>query len=219
MNVYAFHIDIADYGHYYTGLVDLWKENWKKHGFNPVIFDYTEINLHPLVKECYEKISAYPSSNIKEYQEGNLMRWLGYAICLERYGEGITVDTDVFNFGLTPDMLQFDKSKLTTLSDGRKSPPMSVYANTETVNTLLEILMNYKGEGIVQHNHQQISDMIIFYESFHLFQVTDFESLFDMPEWKRFPLVHFANESINRWNGSQPDNKADFIKQFLPVQQ
>jgi|GEM_PF-2662869 len=215
MNVYAFHQNITEYGDYYFGLTELWAENWKKNGFNPVIFTWDEINTHPRCKEFYDKISEYKSSNLKQYQEGNLMRWLGYAICLERYGEGFTVDTDVFNFGLRPEYIWFDKSKLTAFAKLWKSPPMSVYANKENINSILDIIYNYKGEGITVSGMQQISDMIIFYENDSLFHCLNYECLFNNPGWKKYPLIHFANDCIVRYQGEKPENKSEFIKQFL----
>lgn len=100
-------------------LLDIWTDNWKSMGFEPLIVRKEDAMSHDLYKyfdESLKKIhlKLYETSNINSYISSCWHRWLAYATIAPSNESFYVSDYDVFNTGWYP---QKTEEKLHLMSD------------------------------------------------------------------------------------------------------
>lgn len=95
-------------------LLLLWRENWSKAGFEPVVLNEYIARQHPFFKEFDEAVSKFPTVNPVHYEKSCFMRHLSMA----QIGGGILSDFDVMPNGVTPELPQFAEPHLTVYQVG-----------------------------------------------------------------------------------------------------
>lgn len=123
MKIYAYYHDIGFSGQ--DELVDLWKQNWQQHGFDPVVLSLSDAKAHPFYREFVSAITGRYRDALSMYGLHTFIAWLAFAN--QRVEQCYVSDIDVFNRSLTPDdpimpdRLHFLNRKCTCFASGRPS--------------------------------------------------------------------------------------------------
>jgi hypothetical protein len=79
-------------------LLRLWKQNWSRAGWNPIILQEHHARENPRFDFFNEHFRAKPTRFGEEYTTACAMRWAA----VSHFGGGMMVDMDVFNYGWEP---------------------------------------------------------------------------------------------------------------------
>ena len=85
--------------------VHLWRRQWSRFGFDPVIYDESLCKNHPRYQDMVDRIRHYPTVNVRRYEDVCYLRWLGAAMTARLANPGeliVQADTDVLPFDLCP---------------------------------------------------------------------------------------------------------------------
>lgn len=178
----------------YQQLARMWKESWAKHGWTPTVVSHNLARAHPYYKMINSKVRAYPSHNGRNYETGCWVRWAAAAAACKKLNSPIIMsDTDVMNYGFTPEATRGFGADIQVLD--RFGVPCMVYLTPEGAERLLAMIMEHRLPPNVSH----WSDMHFFIEillkegkihhgPWACYQYGDD----NFPDWKTAPCVHFA---------------------------
>jgi hypothetical protein len=171
------------------GLLDIWVESWKKHGWEPVISSKKDLDSHPRFQEAKDHVMILPSVNPWEYEWACYMRWLA----AEQSGSRLCVDTDTINFGFTPeDAAKLSQDKVVSLI--HNGCPAAVWMPEGYC--LLDWILKYRPEHAGKENgfpHCSDQSMFIWLceNRMDVFESVDICKQYGDNRWEQGKLVHF----------------------------
>ncbi|MDM8174790.1 hypothetical protein QT327_10545 [Olivibacter sp. 47] len=205
MKVYTYYHEIFDSLHGNSDqkqLIEVWKENWRRNGWEPVVIGLSQAKENPKYESYLKCFSKFPSKNNKEYELACLLRW----VAMEQIGEGFMSDYDVMSYGFNG----HKEGDLTFYS--KNMVPCFAYGTKQGWSRLLELFMSYEPKG-----KDHVSDQTILVEYFDSFK---FRKQYMCPEyneegnWYEYPLVHFPYARTDFY-GLSPRWK--FVREFNKI--
>lgn len=198
MNVYTYfepckQIDIEDE----TRLLLLWGDNWRAHGFNPIVLNEAIARRNPDFDAYDAAVAELPTVNPKDYERACYIRWMALA----QVGGGVMTDADVFIY---------DPKFRETLTSYESYPdvhffedfsPSCFYATREGALETCNYFANYKpdakdieGDGDDAKSH--VSDQNALRRNPTRPKITALCLLYGKPGWEHSPLVHYSTGSM-----------------------
>jgi len=169
-------------------LVEYWKKDWEKKGWEPVVLGMEHAEAHPFFTEFYQAIKKVKTTNPFSYEAACFLRHLA----MSAVGGGFMVDTDVFNLSLRPEELPQSDSPL-LLWGGHV--PCALVASAQGYEYLCRAMAPYI--------HRFSSDMYIM----SFFNIPHFGICTEPPDTSG-KIMHFAANRIGT-------DKLEFIQNFL----
>lgn len=180
-------------------LLELWKENWTQHGWEPVVLFREMTGVHPLSRELERLIARLPSTNSLEYESACWRRWLAVAVAAAAAAERmqprpavLVVDYDVLIRGAFDPGDPFFPTSYSSI----RTP--AVMMGERDANRWLEVILNQTEKGMCRHRGRlHCSDMSL------ALAVGDFWD-FDpkVEDWcpvPEAPLLHACAETMHRF--------------------
>lgn len=98
------------------GTMQVWKESWSRHGWEPVVLGVEDFKQHPAWEFYDAATDKLPTFNNRIYERACYRRWMA----MGPVGGGLMTDYDVVNRGLTPEKFAgHSLPELTLLCEGR----------------------------------------------------------------------------------------------------
>lgn len=187
-------------------LIELWKTEWSKAGYRPIVLGRGDAEKHPQYKKLLKVFESFPSINPKGYDLACWLRWLAVSAA----GGGWMSDYDCYpleaRFGDQCADFEF-------FSGNDRDPfiPCIVRGSAEAYDGVLQMFANHKHDG------KHTSDMLVFTNSKTYPANVSFHAHRTVREygesgWKNGPAVHFSNHSMSP-HGFSPRWK--YIPQLL----
>lgn len=85
----------------FTPMLALWHRSWSMHGWKPIVLGMEDARAHPDFLNVLCHVDRLPTINPKQYTVNDFLRWLAMD---QLEGGGLHVDSDVINYGFTPDL-------------------------------------------------------------------------------------------------------------------
>ena len=176
-----------------TRLIELWKVNWKRSGWEPVVLDETHARKHPDYEDLVVKLRNLPSINPEGYELACYLRYLAVAAM----GGGFMSDFDLFNYGFPrqdpyPRITLFARPAVPCLVSGPAEGYLQIvrmFANYTPVES--DRIWSAKRNEYVPH----VSDMHLlqkFPNSHGSVHAVD-EPLSRPDPWERASLIHWSH--------------------------
>jgi hypothetical protein len=156
MNIYTYYDNVLDMlSDTQLELIEIWKESWRKNGWNPIVLDNSYLNC---LDDEIDYLKKLPSVNPENYEMSCFLRWNAMA----NVGGGWMCDYDVINCGFSPS----DAENYESMSILQMNVPCLVYGTAEDYNKIFKIFstqsLNFttsikKEKGELEH----VSDMIV----------------------------------------------------------
>lgn len=176
-----------------VNLLQLWIQVWQANGWEPVVVGLDLAITHPKYQQMEEKIKALPTVNDRKYERVCFLRWLAFA----QVG-GLIADYDVFPRVPYPPEAFEDKD---VFVNGTQTCACGFISGTkEDLEKIVDTIIEYKPDQLdVCGGRPHVSDMtIIIRKREELFKkLTTISSIFGLPGWETYPLVHFANQGMD----------------------
>jgi hypothetical protein len=148
MNIYTYYDEVLENQ---IEIIEIWKESWRKNGWNPIVLDQQSINCSDVEIEYLENL---PSVNPKKYEMACFLRWNA----MSNIGGGWMCDYDVINLGFSPD----DSKKYESVSILQGHVPCLVYGTSEDYMDIFRIFATESMSFItMEDNRPHTSDMIV----------------------------------------------------------
>lgn len=181
------------------GVIRLWAESWKRHGWKPRVLTDRMVRSHPRFAEFSAAINCFPTVNSRAYENACYLRWLA----LQGVGGGWMTDYDVINFGFKP---RRGKGPVEMLDC--TYVPCAVWANSVGSLAVTQLIRHFR-PGKASH----VSDMMIFKSEFdkQTFGKPGIACVeFNVSGWDKAPLVHFPAGKVHGF-----PSKAEAIQSAL----
>jgi hypothetical protein len=156
MNIYTYYDNVLEISsEVQLELIEIWKESWRKNGWNLIVLDKSYLNCSDIEMSYLEKL---PSVNAKNYEMACFLRWNAMA----NVDGGWMCDYDVINCGFLP----VDAEKYKSMSILQRNIPCLVYGTSDDYNRIFKIFttqsLNFttfikKEKSKLEH----VSDMIV----------------------------------------------------------
>ena len=180
-------------------LLLLWRENWAKAGFEPVVLNEYVARQHPYFEEFDAAVSKFPTVNPVAYEKACFHRWLALA----QVGGGTMADYDCWNRSCTvEDAEAIDLDFTTFYQRGANGVlvPCLVSAGAEDCLWLCEKFASYVPteldvEGQRPHLSDQNCLQPIIKANPGRFKCTPIVTGYGEEGWKDAKAVHFSNGS------------------------
>ena len=95
MKIHCFYHPLGNQDHL---VIELWRQSWQDHGWDPVILGIDEAQKHPRFEQFKSAVLKLPTINGRDYETMCYLRWLAMAM----QGPGWFTDYDVMNYGFKP---------------------------------------------------------------------------------------------------------------------
>lgn len=165
-------------------LIELWKDAWRKAGWQPHIMRLVDCLLHPKFIPLLAKANTLPNTGHELYHRICILRWLAFS-----HVGGVLADYDVFPKGPVP---QFPDHISTNCN--ADIHPGFVVAPKSWCERFVDEIISYR---VPEDKTGTVCDQEIMMTTPNLFdQVHDLCRIFGEPSWKEKPLVHFAIGSL-----------------------
>ena len=185
MNVYSYFEHLNDLA---LPVIDLWKETWSRHGWNPIVLGESDFKAWPSHAEFDEKVSKLPTVNGFEYERACYRRWGAMVVV----GGGLLGDYDVINFGFKPTDLPDCGDKCLMM----EAAPGLTLGSKRSFELACEVFMNYIPDASdVYQGKPHTSDMFITDKLLNkgLFERRIIGRQFGDLNWEHSTLVHFPS--------------------------
>lgn len=190
--VFTYYDPIPTWNH--REIVNIWKHNWNKAGFRPIVMNRRVAKRHPMFGNFLTRIRTFPTVNDPRYEEACYIRWLAFEVMLDICpdGRGTMSDYDVFNNGFDERHMGREDIVLHELT----RVPCLVTANKAGARRIVEFIMSREPD----HSTGHYSDMYAFKESDwpitgHCLEFG--EKRGEIP-WRKAPTIHAASGAIQR---------------------
>lgn len=178
-------------------LLLLWRENWAKAGFEPVVLNEYIARRHPFFAEMDAAVSKFPTVNPPAYERGCMIRHLAMA----QVGGGILCDHDVFNRSCTPDQAKdIDMDVITIYQRGANGVlvPCLTSGGPEAYLALCKRFASYVPmqddvEGGKGHCSDQSILQKLIAETPEQFKCTPIVTGYNELGWETAKAIHFSN--------------------------
>jgi hypothetical protein len=181
----------------YQKLASLWKRSWERNGWTAAVIGEQMARKHPFSRLIYEKTRRFPSHNGRNYEAGCWVRWAAAAASATLIDAPVVMaDTDVINYGLTPEQLSQHKLGDFHVLD-RFGVPCMVYMTPRGAEWFVEQIVAVQFPA--DRNHY--SDMLFMIEEFigkkhekvqHGPWLCYAYGDNNFPDWQKAPCVHFS---------------------------
>lgn len=163
-------------------LIEIWKREWSRCGWVPVVLGYDDAAKHPKFSEAEWIFSAFPSSNPDGYDLACFNRWLAMSVV----GGGWMSDFDVL-----PVNPQFNPTQKIEFFSGNKRDPLIpclVHGSKAGYEEVISHFMAHIPKG------DHTSDMVALRD----FQGETYGGVLEYgdPGWQFAKAVHFSNHSM-----------------------
>lgn len=183
--------------HVELALIDLWKMNWKRRGFEPVVLGREDAMKHPFYEDSIALISDLPSVNPKGYDLACYLRWLAVGAREETFV--LMSDYDVMNYTFEPVR---DNRQLTIYE---KHVPSLVSGAPHHFVEQYERFVTYEFDPTLDKHDgkDHCSDMTIIESGDTGAVMLDVVKHYGEPGWESAPAVHYNNGSMGP-SGKKP---------------
>jgi hypothetical protein len=175
-------------------LIELWKWNWKRNGFDPVVLGVYEAQRSPIYKAFRDAILKFPTPNPAGYDEACWLRWLAYA----GLGDDMVLasDYDCMGYGFEP--FGTDTARINMFAGW---VPCFVMARPEIIFEMCNMMMSstpdkwdeFQGHQIYEDQHWFCHAMK---ELPALFNPIPAVKEFTEPGWEKALVVHYNNHNM-----------------------
>lgn len=181
-------------------LIELWKTEWSKAGYNPIVLGRGDAMKHPQYQKLLDVFESFPSINPKGYDLACWLRWLAVSAA----GGGIMADYDCFP--LSCKFVNATNGGALFYSGNERDShiPCIVTGTMQDFENVINVLASHKHDG------KHTSDMFALRDS--LFENAGTVKEYAEPGWMAGPAVHFSNHSMSP-HGFSPRWK--YIPQLL----
>jgi hypothetical protein len=179
----------------HSGVLRLWSESWRRHGWEPRVLGPRDAKKHPRYAEFLARVRTYPTINPRGYEDACYLRWLAFA----HVKGGLMVDYDVICNGAMPGgMLRPHNSSLKKANPDitffdTTYVPCAVLATEKGANMLCAYLYGHLPHGT------HCSDMHIFKAeaTTGVLGPAGWQCLeYGVPGWDKSPVIHFASGKV-----------------------
>lgn len=208
MNVYTYY---DNFKRREEPLIDLWREAWSKHGWNPVVLSPESAERHPRYSEFVKAVSRLPTVNNPKYELACYVRHLAMSVI----GGGLLTDYDVMCYGFTPQAMvaiesrYAEKDFICTLHP--RGVPCAIFGRQPGYEWFCSRMMSWPpGQHRIVQGRPHMSDM-----SFCRLLKLREEAVcigYLAEGWETATLVHFPN---SLWKGKEA-GKPQIIRAVRP---
>jgi hypothetical protein len=148
MNIYTYYDEVLENQ---IEIIEIWKDSWRKNGWNPIVLDIQSINCSDVQIEYLQNL---PSVNPKKYEMACFLRWNA----MSNIGGGWMCDYDVINLGFSPE----DSKNYKSMSILQGHVPCLVYGSSEDYMNIFDIFTTESMSFLtIEYNRPHTSDMIV----------------------------------------------------------
>lgn len=201
MRVYTYCDPLSDL----DAALNLWKENWERFGWEPIILNNNVAKLHYGYRDYMDVVGKIPTVNMRSYEDACYARYM--AIQFE--GGGLLVDYDVVNLGFFPDDLPSLKFCDIWLMDRFKIPCVT-YGTDRAFDKLA---LHFQQIGKSGRFHKRHNSDQTFIDKLDI-PVWERCCFYGEVDWKQMPLVHISNNKRILLMGSKV-SKADAFRRVI----
>lgn len=189
MRILAFYEGAGLYQDREELLIEQWKTEWKRFGWQPEVVSSKDCINHPRYEEMRAKANSFPYVTDPFFHRKNFVRWLAF----DQAGGGVLADYDVFprrQFSLPDDRRNINGTVALN--------PGFIRVSRAWVQRFIEVILSYNWKPTdVFEGNPHVSDMVIMQNNGQLFDCTiDLCRIFGDPGWENAPLTHFSNSSL-----------------------
>jgi hypothetical protein len=182
------------------GIVRLWAESWRTHGWEPRILTERLVHADPEFNRFLAKVGTFPTKTARAYENACYLRWLA----LLGAGGGWLTDYDVINFGFKP---RSGRGEVEMMDP--TYVPCAVWSTRAGIASIVRMIHRHKPVG------DHVSDMHIFKTKFERrkFGAPGTECVeFGVSGWESAPLVHFSAGKASGFG-----SKVDAIRHAMKI--
>lgn len=173
-------------------LLNLWRQNWRYQGFEPVILNEYHAQQHPRFEAMRLKAANLPTINPPLYEQACYFRWLAYA----QVGGGLVTDWDCFAYCHRKDMKLPLDNPPNVVRALQKHIPSLILGNATAMNHIIEGILNYDVtmKDLKEFGKPHVSDMHMFLNLAFPYNQNQ-QAVWNYGEegWTHAPFVHFAS--------------------------
>ena len=193
MKIHCYYESLESFPHD-RALLELWKETWSRHGWEPVVLSEEHARRHRMHDELCESPWLQHTINQWDYARCCYRRWMAYAT--EDDPRLITADYDVINYGWRPEDCPAPVGPWgITILDVELVPCLVTGPTTgyEQIVRLFRNASRMKAAGPLCIA-DDLSDMNLIRDfGGHVLHRGDEVRLYLRPDWEQGRLVHFPN--------------------------
>lgn len=169
-------------------LIEIWKSEWRAHGWNPVVLHESDAQRHPLFNRAKATFAQFPSVNPVGYDLGCWLRWLAVSAC----GGGWMSDYDV----LPLDMSHVNSKGLTFFSGNANDPniPCLVYGEKCDYDALITFFLLSTHDDL--HHSDMVALRTLDIPFTNLLNVKEYGE----PGWAAGVAIHYSTHSMTKAN-------------------
>lgn len=207
--IYAYYTDVGCDGQ--LELIDLWKERWKREGWEPIILGEDDAKKDPRWEAMKEKAKNFPCrQGAKNFERANFERWLAFAQI-----DGAVTDYDVFPRVPFPPQ----EFRGFVCGDGCGGPGFIVGTKIDFSFTV-DVILSYEVQSDdIWDSQPHICDMRVLQKNKGIYdRILHNIACFGEKGWEERPLVHFGNASLDAYTNCFKDKtKADAVRELIEL--
>lgn len=191
-------------------LVDAWRTNWKRAGWEPVVLTQGYATTNPRFRSVAPVFATFPTVNPKQYEMACFVRWLAFQMAAKEVGGPVlAVDWDVGCVDYSDAMLHADFSSLRCTLLDADAVPCAVIGTAHGFDRLLDALVDPRYTRPVEvGGRPHVSDMTVVQKARGQFLAAVRCNRHDVDN--RLPLVHVPTDSIPE--AARPHKHVEFSR-------
>lgn len=208
--VYTFFTDLSKFNNDFSldsKMVKIWKRNWYKNGWLPIVLSREKSKTHPFYKIYMNRFAQLPSVNPVEYEQTCYERW----IALYQVGGGVFVDYDMANLKVNELKLSYC-GKRNPLTSFKEHVPMFTIGGSAYISGLLNYFASYKITASDNYNgFPHASDMTLIRKNSNIFYKNILESTSN-------DLIHFSHHYYGSLKSKESNlTRVEWMQQSLLI--
>jgi hypothetical protein len=187
-------------------VLSLWKSNWARAGWTPIVLGRSQAMKHPLFLAVYGQARKLPTVNPLRYEISCYLRYLA----LSAIGGGLMTDFDVMNNGLRPSDIRSDLGFHTLDGHG---VPCAVFGTPADYDSFCRRVIEWplnRFERVRGKPHVSDMYLMVWWQKPTSGQCVEYTD----KGWETAPLIHFATARAGRIQ-----QKTAIIQQWLSKKQ
>jgi hypothetical protein len=206
MKIYTFYEKVFDKQ---DGLIDLWKKNWRRKGFDPIVLSIKDSEKSSLFEEFSKKINLIHryivGENISRYGLACYYRWIAYS--LQDNEEAFLVsDYDIININFKIEDCEYKYGKISFLNRfcpclalGKSNDYKTFVEDILSISEkhLLELKKNFNSSKFIQYHDQEFLSLNSHRLNYNFHDPQKIVRLYRCnEEIKNQKVLHFSHTSI-----------------------